>query len=276
MESGVRIRGFGGGARGRVRRFEEMIANILLSRGEAAAAACAIGAGAAAWGAVSPSSQMFGRTIRRAPDAGTIALTFDDGPNPAVTPELLQLLETHGARATFFLIGKFAREAAGLAREIAQRGHAVGNHTETHPPLVFMPPAKIREEMEKCAEAIESATGTAPRWMRPPYGFRSPSLGGMVRARGGEVVMWSRMARDWAPQPAEVVVERLRKVRGGDIVLLHDGDHRVLRGDRMHSVKALAYWLPRWRDAGLRFVTLDDFGQDEWAGETGGKTRRSA
>lgn len=242
---------------------------------EAAAGACVV-AGSAAWGAVAPSSQLFGRTIRRAPDARTIALTFDDGPNPAVTPQLLDLLEKNGARGTFFLIGKFVREAASLAREVAQRGHCVGNHTETHSSLVFLPPPKILKELKGCAEAIESATGVRPRWMRPPYGFRSPFLGGMVRAGGGEVVMWSRMARDWKPQPAEAVIERLRKTKGGDIVLLHDGDHRALRGDRMHSVKALEYWLPRWGDAGLRFVTLDDFGQDEGVGGGEDAARRTA
>lgn len=241
----------------------------------AAAAACALGTGTAAWGAVSPSSQIWGRTIWRAPDAGSLALTFDDGPNPAVTPELLDLLESHKVRATFFLIGRFAGEAADLAREIAQRGHSVGNHTQTHPSLVFLSPAGIREQLRRCTEAIESATGLAPRWVRPPYGFRSPLLGGIVRARGGEVVMWSRMAHDWAPQPAERVIRRLRPARGGDIILLHDGDHRVLRGDRMHSVKALGYWLPRWKDAGLRFVTLDDFGQDECSGEIHAGSRRT-
>lgn len=226
-----------------------------------AGAICGAAAGTA-WGAVAPSSQAFGATIRRAPDKGKIALTFDDGPNPGVTPELMELLEMHGARGTFFLIGRFAREARTLAREIHERGHALGNHTETHPSLVFLAPGKIREELERCDAAIEDATGERPRWMRPPYGFRSPFLGGMVEARRQKVVMWSRMARDWAPQPAEGVIERLRRARGGDIVLLHDGDHRVLRGDRGHTVKALEYWLPRWKEAGLKFVTLDEFGQD--------------
>ena len=234
----------------------------------AAATACGAAAGVAAWGAVAPSSQIFGATLRHTPDAGSLALTFDDGPNPSVTPGLLDLLETHRVRATFFLIGKFAREERSLTQEIAQRGHCVGNHTDTHPPLVFLSPKNIREELERCDEAVESATGSAPKWMRPPYGFRSPFLDGVVRRSGkNEVVMWSRMARDWTPQPAKGVIHRLRKARGGDIVLLHDGDHRVLRGDRGHTVRAAEYWLPRWKEAGLRFVTLDDFGQDEGSSE---------
>ena len=95
--------------------------------------------------------------------------------------------------------------------------------------------------------------------MRPPYGFRGPQLNGVVKKRGGAgVVMWSVTGYDWKPQPAERLIERLRKVRGGDIVLLHDADHRFSEGDRRWTVEALGSWLPRWRDAGLRFVGLDD------------------
>jgi peptidoglycan-N-acetylglucosamine deacetylase len=229
-----------------------------------AAAVCAAAAGVGAWGAVAPSSQLFGPTLRRTGSSGTIALTFDDGPNPSVTPELLELLDRHGAKATFFLIGRFAREESSLTREIAQRGHCVGNHTETHPSLVFLSSRRIQDELSRCDDAIGNAIGATPRWMRPPYGFRSPYLNGIARQRSYKgVVMWSRMARDWKLQPAESVVSRLRGTKDGDIVLLHDGDHRTLRGDRGHTVKALEHWLPRWRDAGLKFVTLDDFGQDE-------------
>jgi peptidoglycan/xylan/chitin deacetylase (PgdA/CDA1 family) len=71
--------------------------------------------------------------------------------------------------------------------------------------------------------------------------------------------MWSAMARDWKLQPAERVIERLRRARGSDIVLLHDGDHKVLQGDRRHTLAAVEYWLPRWRDSGIRFVNLDEF-----------------
>jgi hypothetical protein len=94
--------------------------------------------------------------------------------------------------------------------------------------------------------------------MRPPFGYRSPLLHGIVRERGhAKLVMWSARARDWNPQPAQHVIRRLRRVRGGDIVLLHDGDHRVLEGERRHPVAALEYWLPRWTDAGIRAVNLD-------------------
>jgi peptidoglycan-N-acetylglucosamine deacetylase len=224
----------------------------------AAGAVCA-GSGAFAWGAVAPSSQLFGPTLRYTGNPSTIALTFDDGPNARVTPSLLELLDRQKAAATFFVIGERVRAAASLAKEIAARGHAVGNHTETHAGLAFRSAANINAELDRCDDAIEAAIGNRSRWMRPPFGFRSPLLGDIIRKRGGAgVVMWSRWARDWRPQPSEPVIHRLRRVRGGDIVLLHDGDHRIPEGDRRHVVAALEHWLPRWKDAGLRFVTLDD------------------
>jgi peptidoglycan/xylan/chitin deacetylase (PgdA/CDA1 family) len=207
---------------------------------------------------------LYGRTIRRTGNARTMALTFDDGPNPAITPGLLDLLERHRVRATFFLIGKFVRACPELAEEIAARGHALGNHTETHANLIWLSPRRIEDELARCGEAIGAAAGRmlagrSVRWMRPPYGFRGPHLGSVVRRSGfSAVVMWSVWAWDWKPQPAERVIERLRRARGGDIVLLHDGDHRRLEGDRRHTVAALEYWLPRWNEAGLEFVTLDE------------------
>jgi len=227
----------------------------------AAAGAAAGAAGTFAWAAMWPGAELFGRTLRHTGDAGTVALTFDDGPNPAVTTRLLDLLASHCARATFFLIGNHVRSFPALAREIRAAGHTIGNHTDTHPNLTFLSTHRIDRELDLCDAAITTALDCArPRWMRPPYGFRGPHLDRIVRHHGAAgIVMWSITARDWDPQPAASVIERLRRVRGGDIVLLHDGDHKILKGDRMHSVAALEYWLPRWRDAGLRFVSVDDF-----------------
>ena len=220
--------------------------------------AVAAAGGLAAYGAMHPAAQLFGPTVRGTGSPSTIALTFDDGPNPAVTPALLDLLEIHKCRATFFLIGGFVRKCPALAREISARGHLLGNHTETHPNLVWLSPRAIVEELERCQQAIGEATGCAAHWMRPPYGFRGPHLDGVVRRTGLQgPVMWRVSAHDWVAQAPERIARRLRAVRGGDIVLMHDGDHRHLDGDRGHTVRALAELLPRWRDAGLECVTLD-------------------
>ncbi|MGD0958041.1 MAG: polysaccharide deacetylase family protein [Candidatus Acidiferrales bacterium] len=236
----------------------EAIPALLVTGGVCAAS------GVFTWAAVAPSSQLFGRTVRRTGDASAMALTFDDGPNPAVTPLLLDLLDRHSARATFFLLGQHVRAFPALAKEIADRGHTIGNHTETHRRLVFCSSAEIRSAIGRCDEAIEGAMGKKPRWMRPPFGYRGPLLDGAVRRGGGAgVVMWSASARDWRPGPVEQVIRSLRRARGGDIVLLHDGDYRVLEGDRRRTVAALEHWLPRWKDAGIRFVTLDDLQERE-------------
>jgi peptidoglycan-N-acetylglucosamine deacetylase len=221
-------------------------------------AVCTAG-GVLSWAAVSPSSQIFGPTIRSTGDRSVIALTFDDGPNPNVTPRLLDLLARHQVRASFFLIGIRVRALPSLVKEIASRGHTLGNHTDTHPRLTFLSSGRITEELARCDDALVAANGRPARWMRPPFGFRGPQLAKIVlRCSAAAVVMWSRSARDWTPQAAAPVIKRLRRVRGGDIVLLHDGDHRVLEGNRLHTVEALGHWLPRWKDAGFRFVSLDE------------------
>jgi peptidoglycan/xylan/chitin deacetylase (PgdA/CDA1 family) len=221
-------------------------------------AVLAAGAGAVAWGAVAPGSQLFGSTIRRTGKRNTVALTFDDGPNPALTPRLLRLLAENHIHATFFLMGRYVRECPSLVQEIAAAGHTIGNHTDTHPNLFWMTPANIAGELARCQDAIDKACGQRPVWMRPPFGIRGPHLFPVVRRVGLRgVVMWSRLALDWKPQTIAEMVHRLRRVRGGDIVLLHDGDHRRQRGDRNLTLAALDYWLPLWISAGLQFVSLD-------------------
>lgn len=220
--------------------------------------ACAAGA-VYAWGSMVASSQILGRTWRHTGDARSMALTFDDGPNPTVTPALLDLLARHGAKGTFFVVGKHVRALPELTAEILQRGHTLGNHTESHPRLNLCSPSKTREELERCTEAIGEAANAKTKWMRPPYGYRNPWLDGIVRERfQSSIVMWTRMARDWAVTEPEPVIQRLRPAGGGDIVVLHDGDHRVLKGRRGHIVAALEYWLPRWKDQGLQFLSMDE------------------
>lgn len=224
----------------------------------------AAAAGLATWGAVSPYSELFGPTVRHTNSSRKIALTFDDGPNPSVTPRLLDLFDRYSVRGTFFLIGKFARACPGLAKDIHERGHLIGNHTDTHPNLIWQTSDGIRSELGRCQDAIASATATEPpRWMRPPYGYRNPLLRGEVRRAGIQgVVLWSKICWDWKPQPPQRLIERLAGVARagrtqGDIVVMHDGDHRALGGDRQHVVTALEHWLPRWRDAGMEFVTME-------------------
>jgi peptidoglycan/xylan/chitin deacetylase (PgdA/CDA1 family) len=214
-------------------------------------------AGICAWSAYHPSSQLFGPTRRKTERGRTLALTFDDGPNPAVTPRLLDLLDRYDARATFFLIGRHVRACPELAAEIALRGHTLGNHTDTHPNLFWLSRTQILGELRRCAASILEATGQRTTIMRPPYGVRAPQVHAAAReARLDPPIMWSKTARDWVPQPVARLTQRLAAVRAGDIVLLHDGFHRALGGDRQQTVHALEHWLPRWKAQGLDFVSV--------------------
>ncbi len=235
-----------------------------------APAALAATAGIVARGAAHPASQLFGPTIRGTPSPRQFALTFDDGPNPAVTPQLLDLLDRHGVCATFFMIGSFVRQCPALAREVLARGHAVGNHTETHPKLIWLSRSQIRDELARCQQAISDVVGIAPSYMRPPWGLRSPMLASAAGRLGiRHVVMWTIMPGDWAPPSLEWLIERMQPIadraaaprqksaQTGDILVLHDGDHRSLNGDRSRTIAALEHWIPRWRDLGLEFVTIN-------------------
>src|SRR5579864_1560278 len=106
-----------------------------------------------------PASQIFGRTLIAPARPGELALTFDDGPNPAWTPRLLEILARHGAKATFFLVGRFAEEEAALARTIAEAGHLLGNHSWSHPDLSLTASRRVREELVRASDTLEQITG---------------------------------------------------------------------------------------------------------------------
>jgi peptidoglycan-N-acetylglucosamine deacetylase len=138
-------------------------------------------AGVFAWGVRHPASQLFAPSVHRGPAARPwIALTFDDGPSES-TPRLLELLERRRARATFFQCGHHARRLPHIAREVAGAGHEIGNHTDTHPYLMFKTAAFMEREILKAQQSIADAAGLQPRLFRPPYGARWPGLGGVQR-----------------------------------------------------------------------------------------------
>src|SRR6266516_3126659 len=137
-------------------------------------AVAAAAGGAIAYGTAWPRAQLFGSTICRTNSARKLAITFDDGPNPAITPRLLDLLERYTARATFFLIGRFVRESPELVKETVARGHVVGNHTETHPNLFRLAPMQIRVQLYRSHSACATVISPPPKWFRPPSRSRNP------------------------------------------------------------------------------------------------------
>jgi len=176
-----------------------------------------------------PRGTLIGPTIVRLPPAARsrreIALTFDDGPDPATTPRVLDMLAARGARSTFFCVGRRVETNRDVAAEIARRGHRVENHSYRHRNAFwFLPPALLRDEIERAQDAIATATGRAPRLFRAPAGIRSPLLEPALARAGLDLVAWTRRGFDTVSGDAGRVLARLaRGLAPGDILLLHDG-----------------------------------------------------
>lgn len=233
-----------------------------------AAATAGLAAGGYAYAAMWPTSQIFGRTIVAGHDPNEIALTYDDGPNPVYTPQLLDLLDQYAVKATFFLIGNHVQRHPQIAREIVQRGHLVGNHTQTHPKLLFCSPARVRYELATCQQAISDVTGILPAFFRPPHGARRPDVLRAARILGLTPVLWNVTAQDWSPIGAEGITRNIEtalrrnrtKTRGSNI-LLHDGSQLDAPDgagpSRQDTLTATANLLQSAAARKLRFVTPD-------------------
>jgi peptidoglycan/xylan/chitin deacetylase (PgdA/CDA1 family) len=177
-----------------------------------------------------PQSTWLGENLARLPAAaagrGEVALTFDDGPDPAVTPRVLDLLAERGARATFFLVGRRAAAFPDLAAEIARRGHRVENHTWSHPALSFAvsPPRVLAREVGRAQEVLARLADAPPRFFRAPAGFRNPALDPVLAAAGLTLASWTRRGYDTVDGRAARVAGRLLQgLTPGDVLLLHDG-----------------------------------------------------
>jgi peptidoglycan/xylan/chitin deacetylase (PgdA/CDA1 family) len=229
--------------------------------------ATAAAAGATTYAALWPRSQLFGKVIIAGPDPSQLALTYDDGPNPAATPQLLDLLASYNVRATFFLIGRFVRQQPALTRQIAAAGHLVGNHTMTHPWLAWQTEACIRTELTDCNAVLEDTLGTQVRHFRPPHGARRPAVLRIARELGMATVNWNVIANDWNPVDAATILTRIQRGIAGNQrrprssnILLHDGGDQSPTSPRLPTVEATRLLLQSYRhtassNARTTFVT---------------------
>jgi peptidoglycan/xylan/chitin deacetylase (PgdA/CDA1 family) len=159
-----------------------------------------------------------------------VAITFDDGPSPTLTPRVLDVLRAHGVHATFFLLGTQVEKYPAMAQAIAVDGHDVANHSYSHRSFRSMFPSHIMGELERTDRAIEAATGHHPRFVRPPYGRFPDSTIALVAERGGDLVLWSVDAGDWADaQPQAIADAVVRAAYPGAIILLHDREPATVR-----------------------------------------------
>lgn len=211
-----------------------------------------------------PRSTWLGSNLRRLPAAAAarleVALTIDDGPDPAVTPAVLDLLDAHGARATFFCIAERAERHPALCREIVQRGHSVQNHSLRHRHhFSLLGPRGFAEEIGRAQAMLAGITGVQPRYFRAPAGLRNPFLDPVLQRLDLQLVSWTRRGFDTARRDPRSVTARLtHQLAAGDILLLHDGNAARTASGRPVVLDVLPALLRRFRDAGLLTVTLPD------------------
>jgi peptidoglycan/xylan/chitin deacetylase (PgdA/CDA1 family) len=197
------------------------------------------------------------RPAHHLPEPGSagelLAITFDDGPDPAWTPQILDVLARHQVRATFFLIGDRVLAHPRIAERITMAGHSVGNHSMHHPqPFAPLSSSRIRQEIRQGQDVIAQVTGTAPRLFRAPAGNWSAAVLRQAEDAGLRAVDWSVDPKDWRAPPPGRIVRALLRSRDGDVLLCHDGG-----GDRSATVRAVDLALAALLDRGAEFAALD-------------------
>ena len=216
-----------------------------------------------------PRSTWLGSNMLRLSAAATarseVALTIDDGPNPAVTPAVLDLLDAHGARATFFCIARHAQAQPQLCREIVRRGHSVQNHSHQHRHnFSLLGMRGFAREIEMAQDVLSQITGERPRFFRAPAGLRNPFLAPVLQRLDLQLVSWTRRGFDTVRTEPERVLARLtHRLAAGDILLLHDGNVAHTAAGQPVVLAVLPTLLQRFAQSGLRCVTLPDAARPE-------------
>jgi peptidoglycan-N-acetylglucosamine deacetylase len=214
--------------------------------------------GAVMW----PRSTWIGENIRRLPPSSVvnneIALTFDDGPDPDITPRVLDLLDAHGHKASFYVVGERAMQYPHVIQDIVKRGHAVENHSHHHTnSFAFYPSSRLHGELNAAQHAIADTAGSLPRFFRAPMGFRTPFLDPVIAHLGLHYSSWTRRGFDsLAKHPAPVLQRLVVGLSAGDILLLHDGSMLSARRARPIVLDVLPELLKTISDRGLRSITL--------------------
>jgi peptidoglycan/xylan/chitin deacetylase (PgdA/CDA1 family) len=191
-----------------------------------------------------------------------VALTFDDGPDPASTPAFLTELDRLGWRATFFMLGNMARRAPGLVAEIAAAGHEVAAHGDEHKNMLRRGPRASADDVRRCRDTLAELSGTTPAWFRPPFGILSYGALRGARRAGLRTVLWTTWGRDWRREatPATVTDDVLRRYVSGGTVLLHDSDCESYPGSWRSALGALPMLADELAARSLVVGTVSDHG----------------
>ena len=186
--------------------------------------------------------------------SGKIALTFDDGPHPRYTSQILDILDEYGVRATFFFVGENVSYYPDAARDVARRGHEIGNHTYTHPSAVKTGEQALRQELQACERIIQSVTDTSPKLFRPPEGSWNERVLQVAREQDYSIILWDIDTLDWAHTPAEKISSYvLENTRGGNIILMHD-----YQSGGCDTMQAMRLFIPELISRGYKFVTVSE------------------
>jgi len=230
-----------------------------------ALAATAAAMSAAGYQSMAATGQWYGKTFTgirpgsKESRSKQLALTYDDGPNDPHTLRLLEVLAKHNVKATFFLIGRYVEQRPDIVREVVKAGHIVGNHTFSHPNLIVASARQTRTQLQECQRSITQAVGQHSPLFRPPFGGRRPGTLRNARSLGLLPVMWNISGQDWKGYSADEIKHRIRRqVRGGDVILLHDGSHITMGVDRSQTILATDLLIPEAKSEGFEFVTIPE------------------
>lgn len=188
------------------------------------------------------------------PNQPKIALTFDDGPNPNYTPELLDILRKYGVRATFFCLGENVNEHPDIARRVVNEGHLIANHSYTHPSLPKLDKNDdVLKQLGDTNTLIQNVTGKKTEYFRPPYGETDNRINDLAGSLGLTPILWSIDTNDWQGLGVDAIVNTLISVQKGSIILCHDGVEKS-----NETLQAVDIAIPKLQGQGLNFVTISD------------------
>ena len=213
-------------------------------------------------GGLLPRCRVLGPNMTRVPEqedgSRAVSLTFDDGPHPELTPRVLDILDDHGARASFFCVGQLVGKHAPLVREMTERGHRIENHTWSHPnSFAFLLPAGLATQISQTQSIIDQVTGRAPLYFRAPAGIRSPWLDPVLHRFGLRLVSWTRRGFDTVELDSDRICRRLTKnLAPADILLLHDGGEHDATSRSAVLLDVLSRLLTDMKQKGLEAVPL--------------------
>ncbi len=191
------------------------------------------------------------------PGSGKVSLTFDDGPDPELTPHILDILKENGVKATFFIVGKNAEKHPELIDRLIGEGHEVGNHTYNHKYLGHSGPKQTEAEISECDSRIFEHSEYCSRLFRPPGGIMNDNISKVCSAYGYNVLLWSIDTRDWSGRSTQGICQEVfDNIADGSVILMHDG----VRG---HTAEALEVIIPKLRSMGYEFVTASEMLYDQ-------------